>query len=91
MPEGVRKPVHVESGSAEAVPLLDDRSEIGCARQAPRPRETLGRQRAPCLEGVRTDRRLRPFLRRRFRTARPHRVLIRARNPCFRTRLRLRG
>jgi len=38
-----------------------------------------------------TTRRARPFLRRRERVARPPRVLIRSRNPCLLTRLRLRG
>jgi hypothetical protein len=43
------------------------------------------------LDGIWTVRRLRPFLRRRDSTARPQRVFMRCRNPCLRTRLRLRG
>ena len=35
--------------------------------------------------------RLRPFLRRRLRTARPQRVAMRVRNPCFRIRRVFRG
>src|ERR1043166_3543982 len=36
-------------------------------------------------------RRLRPFFRRRDRTARPHTCFMRARNPCLLMRRRLRG
>lgn len=55
-------------------------------------RETLGRRQAlPCLDGMETTRLLRPFFRRRDNTARPHRVAIRARNPCLAIRRLLRG
>jgi hypothetical protein len=49
------------------------------------------RQEPPCFDGKETVRRLRPFLRRRERTARPHRVAIRARNPCLVMRRLFRG
>jgi hypothetical protein len=49
------------------------------------------RQEPPCFDGNETVRRLRPFLRRRERTARPHRVAIRARNPCLVIRRLFRG
>jgi hypothetical protein len=45
----------------------------------------------PCLPPMVTTRRLRPRLRRAFRTLRPPRVAMRARNPCLLIRLRLRG
>src|SRR5947207_5624854 len=47
--------------------------------------------RLRCLDGIRTVRRLRPFLRRRDSVARPQTVFIRARNPCLLMRRRLRG
>lgn len=43
------------------------------------------------FDGICTVRRLRPFLRRRLRTARPHLSSMRVRKPCLRTRLVLRG
>jgi hypothetical protein len=49
------------------------------------------RQEPPCFDGSDTVSRLRPFLRRRERTARPQRVAIRARNPCLLIRRLLRG
>jgi hypothetical protein len=49
------------------------------------------RQAEAYFDGSFTVRDLRPFFRRRFRTSRPHRVDIRARNPCFRMRRLLRG
>lgn len=53
--------------------------------------EFPGPQRPPCFEGACTATRLRPFLRRRLSTARPHRVPMRARKPCLLMRRRLRG
>src|SRR5919108_1414787 len=47
--------------------------------------------RLRCLEGERTVRRLRPFLRRRDSVARPQTVFMRARNPCLLMRRRFRG
>lgn len=46
---------------------------------------------AAYFDGSFTVSRLRPFLRRRLSTSRPHRVSIRARNPCLRMRRLLRG
>jgi hypothetical protein len=46
---------------------------------------------AAYFDGSFTTRRLRPFFRRRLRTSRPHRVSIRARNPCVRMRRLFRG
>ena len=43
------------------------------------------------FDGNRTEICLRPFRRRRLRTARPHFVSIRAMNPCLRMRRVLRG
>jgi len=61
------------------------REPVG-SRQARR-----GRQEPPCFEGSETVSRLRPFLRRRERTARPHRVAMRVRKPCLLIRRLLRG
>ena len=47
--------------------------------------------RPPCLLGSRTVNNFRPFFLRRASVARPHRVDIRARNPCLLTRFRFRG
>ena len=55
------------------------------------PETLVRRQRPPCFDGTRTVSCFRPFLRRRDRTARPHRVAMRARNPCLLTRRLLRG
>src|SRR5215213_673792 len=49
------------------------------------------RQEPPCFDGIETVSCLRPFLRRRDRTARPQRVAIRARKPCLLIRRLLRG
>jgi hypothetical protein len=49
------------------------------------------RQEPPCFDGSETVSRLRPFFRRRERTARPQRVAILARNPCLLIRRLLRG
>lgn len=46
---------------------------------------------AAYFDGSFTVRRLRPFLRRRLRTSRPHLVSIRVRNPCLRIRRLFRG
>jgi hypothetical protein len=46
---------------------------------------------AAYFDGSFTVRRLRPFLRRRLRTSRPHFVSIRVRNPCLRIRRLFRG
>ena len=55
-------------------------------------RQTLSpRQDPPCLDGVETVSRFRPFFRRRESTSRPQRVAIRARKPCLLIRRRFRG
>src|SRR6188472_1017137 len=56
------------------------------------PREARRRrQLPPCFDGNETVSRLRPFFLRRDKTARPHRVAIRARNPCLLMRRLFRG
>jgi hypothetical protein len=52
-----------------------------------RPLETAGLRVHGYLEETDTASCLRPFARRRLSTARPARVFIRSRNPCFRSRL----
>src|SRR6476620_142911 len=49
------------------------------------------RYAAAYFVGNLTVKRRRPFFRRRLRTARPHLVSIRARNPCVRMRRLFRG
>ena len=67
-------------------------ANVGRAREPVGPREARrGRQEPPCFDGSETVSRLRPFFRRRERTARPQRVAIRARNPCLLIRRLLRG
>src|SRR5690606_29874259 len=66
----------------------------GPARHACVPRQALAPRRrgaGPYLPPILTVSRARPRRRRRFRTLRPPRVAMRARNPCLLTRLRLRG
>ena len=67
-------------------------ADIGRAREPVGPRHARRwRQEPPCFDGSETVSRLRPFLRRRDSTARPHRVAIRARNPCLLMRRLFRG
>ena len=67
-------------------------ANIGRAREPAGPRQARRwRQEPPCFDGSETVSRLRPFLRRRDSTARPHRVAIRARNPCLLMRRLFRG
>jgi hypothetical protein len=67
-------------------------ANVGRAREPAGPRQARrSRQEPPCLDGSDTVSRLRPFLRRRERTARPQRVAIRARNPCRLIRRLFRG
>jgi hypothetical protein len=91
MSQLVAAPRNVQSWRTVAAAPLQHRRDIRSARHAPNPRDPLGRQRPPCFEGSCTARRLRPFFLRRLSTARPQRVCIRARNPCFAVRRRLRG
>ena len=74
-----------------ALPLCHDGAEIGDARDAERPAQSLRGQPPWCFDPMRTVSCFRPFLRRRESTSRPHRVAMRVRNPCLLMRLRLRG
>lgn len=67
-------------------------ADISGPREPVGPPETLAvRQALPCFDGIETVSRFRPFLRRRDSTSRPHRVAMRARNPCLAIRRLLRG
>ena len=76
-----------------ATPSLGEASaNVGRAREPVSSRQARRvRQEPPCFDGSETVSRLRPFLRRRERTARPHRVAMRARKPCLLIRRLLRG
>jgi hypothetical protein len=76
-----------------AAPALSKAAvNVGRAREPVSPRQTRRwRQEPPCFEGSETVSRFRPFFRLRESTARPHRVAIRARNPCLLMRRLLRG
>ena len=87
----VGTPENLEAGGTSTGAAGHHCLKVGRARETPVPREALGRQAAPCLEGILTVNCRRPFLRRRLRTARPHRVFIRARKPCLRMRRLFRG
>src|SRR6266705_3633952 len=91
MARRVGPPSYVEMWGAPAATRLPAGCKLRTARQAGAARKPLARYRLRCLEGRRTVRRLRPFLRRRDSVARPHTVFIRARNPCLLMRRRLRG
>lgn len=85
-------PDHVQVFEAAAAALCQAASDIGRPREPVSPRQpSRTRQEPPCFDGSETVSRLRPFLRRRESTARPHRVAIRARNPCLLIRRLLRG
>ena len=85
-------PDHVYVLEPAAPPVCEAATNIGRAREPMSPRKARRcRQEPPCFEGKDTVRRLRPFLRRHESTARPHRVAIRARNPCLLTRRLFRG
>src|SRR3989449_8552025 len=77
--------------SAQAATVIPAGCQLRAAGEAHAARKPLCRYRLRCLDGRRTVRRLRPFFRRRDRTARPHTSFIRARNPCLLMRRRLRG
>jgi len=77
---------------AAAPALSEAAANVGRAREPMGAREARRRrQEPPCFDGSETVSRLRPFLRRRERTARPHRVAMRARKPCLLIRRLLRG
>ena len=67
-------------------------ANVGRAPEPMSSRQTRrSRQEPPCFEGSDTVSRFRPFFLRRDSTARPHRVAIRARNPCLLMRRLFRG
>ena len=77
---------------AAAPSLAEAPSNVGRAREPVGSRDARrGRQEPPCFDGSETVSCLRPFFRRRERTARPQRVAMRARNPCLLIRRLLRG
>ncbi len=77
---------------AAAAALREAAANVGGAREPMGPRQARrSRQEPPCFDGSDTVSCFRPFFRRRDSTARPHRVAIRARNPCLLTRRLLRG
>jgi hypothetical protein len=67
-------------------------ADVGRAREPVGSRQARRcRQEPPCFDGSDTVSRLRPFFRRRERTARPQRVAMRARNPWVLIRRLFRG
>ena len=74
-----------------ALPLCHDCAKFSSARQAGRLGQPFRCHPPWCLDPVRTVRLLRPFLRRRLSVSRPHRVAMRARNPCLLIRFLFRG
>src|SRR5262245_13585310 len=87
-------PSQIEVLRASTVGLMTRfpaRGELCTARDPSTARVPLARYRLRCLDGERTVRRLRPFLRRRDSVARPQTVFIRARNPCLLMRRRFLG
>ena len=84
-------PKHIEPLGTTVAPTIYHRSDIRGSYQPPATRESLRRQTWACFEGTRTATCLRPFFRRRFKTALPQRVFIRALKPCLFFRRRLLG
>ena len=68
-------------------PLSRDTLKIPRIKQAIGPLKAAGPPNHGYLEATLVAKRLRPFARRRFKMARPERVFMRSRNPCFRSRL----
>lgn len=91
MPPIIGAPIELETRAAPASTCPPHGSEIHHPIESPAAGEPFPPQPPPCFEGSRTVRCLRPFFRRRLRIARPHRVRIRARNPCLLVRRLLRG
>ena len=91
MAETIWPPGNIQSGGTTVVARALHSFQIRLAQNPPGPGQPFGRQRPPCFDGSETASLLRPFLRRRFNTSRPHRVFIRARKPCLLTRRLLRG
>lgn len=85
-------PDHVQVLEATAAALGEATANVRRARKPMGSRKARRwRQEPPCFDGSDTVNRLRPFFRRRDRTARPQRVAIRARNPCLLMRRLFRG
>ena len=85
-------PDHFEVLRPAPSPFGQAAPDIGCAGEPVGPLQALRfRQEPPCLEGIETVSRFRPFLRRRDSVALPQGVAIRARNPCLLIRRRFRG
>jgi hypothetical protein len=85
-------PDHIQVLEATAPAMGEAAANVGRPRKPMSSRKAgRWRQEPPCFDGSDTVSCLRPFLRRRERTARPHRVAIRARNPCLLIRRLFRG
>ncbi len=85
-------PDHVQVLESAAPATGKATANVGGAHEPVGPRQALRtRQEPPCFDGSETVSCLRPFFRRRDRTARPQRVAMRARNPCLLIRRLLRG
>jgi hypothetical protein len=88
----VRYVLDSKEGIASAAASLSRLFEIpGSAEFLGRLETEVERSAAAGQRDMPTDRRLRPFARRRFRTRRPFFVAMRARNPWVRLRLTLLG
>ena len=85
-------PDHVEVLEPAAPAMGEAAANVGRAHEPMGSRQARRtRQEPPCFDGIETVSCLRPFLRRRERTARPQRVAMRARNPCLLILRLLRG
>jgi len=85
-------PDHVQVLEAAAPSMGETTANVGRAGEPVSSRQARRcRQDPPCLDGRETVSRFRPFFRLRESTARPHRVAIRARNPCLLIRRLFRG
>ena len=76
-----------ESARGDPATLAGNPFEVSRVAQAIGPPEAAGQSVHNYFDATVVARRLRPLARRRFRIARPERVFIRSRNPCFRSRL----
>src|SRR3954447_24689354 len=89
---GIVDPDHIQVLEAATSAVGEAAANIGRAREPVGSRHARRwRQEPPCFDGSETVSRLRPFFLRRDNTARPHRVAIRARNPCLLMRRLFRG
>ncbi len=85
-------PDHLQMSDSATPACGEAAADVGGACEPVGPRNPRRRrQDPPCFEGSDTVSCFRPFFRRRDSTARPHRVAIRARNPCLLIRRLLRG